>query len=950
MKLPFKLPTKAEERSRIVSPFIGLAVALLFAILYLSGPLKNLFNTDLDMKFKLRQAISKAPTNKDVIIVEIEETTLEWENTFPDDPVYYQNLIEGLGKDYADALATVFAINYYWPYGRKLNTAMSFSDIPIAVQDLSGKIQQVSSILTQDAQLQTQLLQNAGFYGELLGEQDAATNAPAIAAKLDEILFDPNMTTFSNYMQQVAAFAENESSRGGLAPNREKVIATAATTAKNVYFTYDAKNRLDSPYDIRDLKESKRIRKIFERIITYPTKNRPEDPIEGAVFDAYENALIKDFDYLMDKKKGEPFKASVIEMIKKDKEEKAAELAEFHKQNDKWSFPVPKKLKGVYVELRKVKPVWPEIGEQVAGQGIRKAEFTQGDGTMRLIAPVVEYDGRLYPHIDLLVAMKYLGVKPKDVVFSKNKIVLKNARDPKTKTKRDVEVPLINGMMLINWTGMWADTSLFRHMSFRNLYNSLTWYSIKKKQESGQELTPEESENLSAFRESDAVAAEKMVEDMKGRILIVGLTATGAADTNPTPLEPRYKVLGLHANVINTIVTNQFILSVNQWFVVLIFFVLAVGLGSAGGAVKHKSSIIVALINATLMFFFAALYAVFCNYMFIKFRYNLPLLAPIILVVGTFLLVFLFRYITEEQEKKKMKGMFSTYVNPQVVDTLVANPDKLQLGGERMHATVFFSDIAGFTTISESMTPEELVELLNEYLTAMTNILMKYGGTLDKYIGDAIVGIFGAPIPFPEHAKNCCYTAIEMQEKLAELRVGWAERGKPDIQVRCGVNTGDMICGNMGSIRRFNYTAMGPAVELGEHLESGGKNYDTQKLISEFTKVECDEFVITRLLDIIWVAGYEKPVKIYELIEKKEVGIPDDLEKGLRLHEEAVIFYFQRKWDESLAKLEEVYKYIPGDPPSKKLEKKLKEAKENTPDESFDEILKQANHRNNLVF
>jgi len=294
--------------------------------------------------------------------------------------------------------------------------------------------------------------------------------------------------------------------------------------------------------------------------------------------------------------------------------------------------------------------------------------------------------------------------------------------------------------------------------------------------------------------------------------------------------------------------------------------------------------------------------------------------------------------------------MFSTYVNPQVVDSLVANPDKLKLGGERTHTTVFFSDIAGFTTISESMTPEDLVILLNEYLTAMTNILMSYGGTLDKYIGDAVVAIFGAPIYFPEHAKNCCFTAIDMQKKLAEMRVDWAARGKTNIQVRCGINTGDMIAGNMGSKRRFNYTAMGPVVELGEHLESGGKNYDTQKSISEFTKSECDEFIITRLLDIIWVAGYEKPVKIYELIEKKEVGIPDDLEKGLRLHEEAVILYFQRKWDEAASKLLEVYPLIPNDPPSKKLEKKIKEAKENEPDESFDEILKQATHRQSLVY
>ncbi|MFA6450141.1 MAG: adenylate/guanylate cyclase domain-containing protein [bacterium] len=942
MKLPFKLPHKADERSRIISPLIGFGLAALFTLLYIAGPLQSLYNFDLDFKFKLRQNIAKTPTNKDIMFIEIEETTLEWENTFPDDPIYYPDLIRELGAEKHSALATVFSIDYSRPFGRKVNVDV--------LDNYKGVLGNISGAIANDVAIKSQIAQNAAYYAELLGAPDANTYAGDIATKLEEIVFDQNLTNSANIMQQVAGFAQQESNLASLAPNREKAVAAAIPAAKNVYFTYDAKNHFDSPYDARDLKENPRIRKVFEKVMAYPTRNRPEAKLEGAVFDAYQNFVIKDFDYLLGKK-GKAFTGIVMERIFRDRDAKAAELAEFHKQNDKNSFKIPPGLENAYLRLSKVKPVTPEIGDLTAGQGLRKAEFSPDDGTLRIIAPAVIYDGRIYPHMDLLLAMKYLKVAHKDVVFNKNSIILKNATHPRLKKKKDIVIPLQpGGTMLINWTGLWADTNLFDHMSLRNVYVQLARYDILERNQKGGQLSEEEITIIQNMKEKEAKELEALAKSIKNKIVIVGLTATGAADTNPTPLESRYSILGLHANVINTIIEDLFINRIPTGFIILIFFVLASGLGFVCGAVKHHSSFVVAVINFFLMVVVAAAYITLCNYLFIAHRIDIPMLAPVILIFGSFLLVFIYRFITEEQEKKKMKGMFSTYVNPQVVDTLIADPSKLKLGGETAHATVFFSDIAGFTTISESLSPELLVELLNEYLTAMTNILLSYGGTLDKYIGDAVLGIYGAPIYFPDHAKNCCFTAIDMQEKLVEMRKDWEARGKPDIQVRCGINTGDIIAGNMGSVKRFNYTAMGPAVDFGEHLESGGKTYDTQKSISEFTKAEADEHIITRLLDISWISGYEKPVKIYELIEKKSVGIPADLEKGLRLHEEAVIFYFQRKWDEALAKLEEVFVLIPGDPPSKKLKKRVEEAKANTPDESFDELLKQATHRQNLVF
>jgi adenylate cyclase len=304
--------------------------------------------------------------------------------------------------------------------------------------------------------------------------------------------------------------------------------------------------------------------------------------------------------------------------------------------------------------------------------------------------------------------------------------------------------------------------------------------------------------------------------------------------------------------------------------------------------------------------------------------------------------------------------MFSTYVNPQVVDTLLADPDKLKLGGEKTHATVFFSDIAGFTSISESLTPEALVELLNEYLTEMTGILLSYGGTLDKYIGDAVVGIFGAPIHFPEHAKNCCFCGLDMQAKIAEMRKVWKEQGKHQLQVRAGINTGDMIAGNMGSTKRFNYTVIGPEVDFGEHMESSGKLYNTQLTISEFTRAEADEHIITRFLDITSASAYPKPVKIYELLAKKSDGLPDNKMECAGLHSEGAALFFQRRFDEALAKLRKIHEIIPPNPedevikkflaPADKFIKRIEEAIKNPPDESFDTLIAEATHRKDLIF
>lgn len=285
----------------------------------------------------------------------------------------------------------------------------------------------------------------------------------------------------------------------------------------------------------------------------------------------------------------------------------------------------------------------------------------------------------------------------------------------------------------------------------------------------------------------------------------------------------------------------------------------------AGSLVEFVTEI--AAIIVTVATFFG-IYE-YTNVLFIKER----VLAPVMPFANTILLSYVasifYQYFTESKQKKQIRNFFTVYVNREVVDQLIESPEQFRLGGEKRELTVLFSDIKGFTNISETMAPEDLVVLLNEYLGAMTDIVFKYGGTLDKYIGDAVMAFWGAPVPQEDHVKRCCWAALEMQERLAELRLKWKKEGKPDIYARIGINTGMMIVGNMGSQSRFNYTVMGDAVNLAARLEPANKAFGTSIIVSEFTNERIQEFCRTRELATITVQGKQKPIRIYELVDKK---------------------------------------------------------------------------------
>ena len=230
------------------------------------------------------------------------------------------------------------------------------------------------------------------------------------------------------------------------------------------------------------------------------------------------------------------------------------------------------------------------------------------------------------------------------------------------------------------------------------------------------------------------------------------------------------------------------------------------------------------------------------------------------------MIITAYKYLSEAKQKKFIRNAFSTYLAPAVVQQLIDSPGHLNLGGEERVITAFFSDVQGFTSISERLTPGELVELLNEFLTEMTDIILSYEGTVDKFEGDAIIAFFGAPNPVADHARRACLTCLDMQRRLDALRDRWRTAGKPELHMRIGMCTGPAVVGNMGSKNRMDYTMMGDTVNTAARLEGVNKVYGTYTMVSGSTYRAGGDGILAREIDAVNVVGKGEPVTLYELL------------------------------------------------------------------------------------
>ena len=406
------------------------------------------------------------------------------------------------------------------------------------------------------------------------------------------------------------------------------------------------------------------------------------------------------------------------------------------------------------------------------------------------------------------------------------------------------------------------------------------------------------SERLIYGSEDKGTARLIVPFEFVGKKLYYGLTATGTSDLNPMPFDPRYPMVGLHANALNTILDNIIIYEIPKAQITLIIIVLGMLLAFGVPALS-------AAMGGLAIGILVGAYGWLSFWLFSTQHIWLDMVGPLSTLSIGYLGITVYNYIQEEKNKNFLKESFGTYVSPELIDQMYESGEEPSLGGEEGYHTAFFTDIQSFSAFSEKLTASELVTLLNQYLTDMTDVLLENNGTLDKYIGDAIVAFYGAPIEVDDHELWACRTAIKMQENLAILRKGWQEEGDrwPEIvhhmQNRIGISSGQMVTGNMGSEARMNYTMMGDNVNTAARLESSAKQYGIYIQIADSTYQPVKDRVVIRDLDNVRVMGKEEPVKVYELIS--EIGQePEQYKKILPAYHEALELYKNQEWTKSI--------------------------------------------------
>ncbi len=644
----------------------------------------------------------------------------------------------------------------------------------------------------------------------------------------------------------------------------------------------------------------------------------------------------------------------------------------------------------------------PQLVRSARAFGFVDSDF-DADGIARKIRLVRVFEGRIYFHMALAMVADLCGVPLKNIeVVPGQRIVLKNAENSITHAREDLVIPIDNrGMIYINWADDFEKA--FNHLSYYALleYNRVrdevhgyfdeeeiasgntdrsllygklsqlyakfesskepparrdAWkeivearkkiYEIEKgyakpiqdeikrlRSELKKEKNPEAEEALRNMQNFvTAINITLAVENLRNHSVIVGLTATATSDIGVTPLSSEYMMVGTYHNIANTILQKRFIHSAGPLISYSIMLAIALIIGLTIQRLTAVRSVV-----ATVVSFVVVNVGVFATFAFGRIwldqvGISLALILPALAIIAT-------KFVSEESQKRFIKSAFSHYLSPHVIDEIIKNPESLNLGGEMREISIFFSDVAGFSTISEKLTPPQLVTLLNEYLSAMTDIILGYDGTVDKYEGDAIIAFFGAPHPYPDHAIKLVLSAIDMKKRLAEMREVWRKVGQQELRVRMGMNTGNAVVGNMGSRTRMDYTMMGDSVNLAARLEGANKYYSTYAMISENTYLQARDHIEARELDLIKVVGKNEPIRVYELLGKKD-NLPDYMMEMLRKYYEGLELFRVRDWKGARTAFRAGLKSVEDDGPCKTYVERCSEFIDTPPPKNWDGVYK----------
>ena len=430
------------------------------------------------------------------------------------------------------------------------------------------------------------------------------------------------------------------------------------------------------------------------------------------------------------------------------------------------------------------------------------------------------------------------------------------------------------------------------------------------------------------FSVSDVLNGNLPADALRDKILFIGTSAAGLQDIRSTPFHEALPGVEIHATAVDNMLAGDILTEPNWMFFANLLAILF------GGLILTLLVVFTPAVVSFLVMILADVVVIGTSWWLLHAKNLIALPAETVVVWGlVFTGVIAMKYWQEESGRKQVRRMFGTMVSPDVLKYLEQNPGAFSLTGARAEATMFFSDVAGFTTISESLEPAQLAELLNRYLSPMTEIIMARGGYVDKYEGDAIMAEWGVPFPVEDHAAQACHAALEQTEKLAELRTQLKEEYGHELTVRMGLNTGVVTAGNMGSTNRFQYTVMGDAVNQAARFESGSKPYGVQVMIGETTRDAIGDLFEVRLLDLLVVKGKTQPIKVYELLARAG-ELDADKARVVALYGEAMALHWDRKFDAAVAKLDEALE-IMEDAPSNMLRKRILNYIETPPPEEW---------------
>lgn len=451
--------------------------------------------------------------------------------------------------------------------------------------------------------------------------------------------------------------------------------------------------------------------------------------------------------------------------------------------------------------------------------------WADDDGVIRHAGLLKKHQNQLYQSFALRIIARYLKIDAPAIELSPSQLIYGPLKIKVTDGAR----------MLINYRG---GTGRFKTISYENIVNDDIFEGLK-------------TSGL-----------------FKNKIVLIGPTFTEAQDNHVTPYFRAHvgsdgRTLGLtpgveiHANVLNTVLNQKFLVPAKNWLNYLLMFLLSYLIAMITIRYKPWKGIVILL--ALVLGYF-----IFSSWMFLSFNMLTPVLLPVLAMVSVYVLVMVYRVFTEEVQNKRIKSMFARYVSPKVVDQLVKNPlGELKLGGTKQKVTVLFSDIRGFTSMSEQLSPEAVVDRLNEYFQVWTDMIFKYDGMVDKFIGDAVMAIFGAPVSHKDDAIRAVKCALEMEAALKKMQERWQAEGKHIIKIGVGINTGEAIVGNMGSEQAMGYTVIGDTVNVASRLESKTKELNQTILISSATHEEVKDLVDTVEFDDVMVKGKAQALSVF---------------------------------------------------------------------------------------